>query len=140
MPTWQQNLLLEAWRGKAEVNSPKLQLDESILNAGQPEIMWMMEFKEEKKRKLKEKALRQHTELKVERKIISQRSKRGFSEILKTIQFMGEHSCLKTNSCTENCFQSNQVFHDLLLSTSIYLLKLPALKITYIFISMEASH
>lgn len=50
MPTRQQNLLLVAWRGKAEVNSPKLQLDESILNAGQPEIMHMMKFKEKKKK------------------------------------------------------------------------------------------
>lgn len=58
MPTWQQNLLLEAWRGKAEVNSPKLQLDESILNAGQPEIMWMMEFKEEKKKKIERKGFK----------------------------------------------------------------------------------
>lgn len=33
------NLLCTAWRGKAEVNSPKLQLDESVLNAGQPEIV-----------------------------------------------------------------------------------------------------
>lgn len=55
----------------------------------------MMEFKEEKKRKLKEKSLRQYTELKVERKIISQRSKGGFNEILKTIQFMEEYSMLK---------------------------------------------
>lgn len=39
MPTGQQNLLWAAWRGKAEVKSPKLQLDESTLNAGQPEIM-----------------------------------------------------------------------------------------------------
>lgn len=39
MPTGQQNLLWVAWRGKAEVKSPELQLDESTLNAGQPEIM-----------------------------------------------------------------------------------------------------
>lgn len=45
MPTRQQNLLWAAWRGKAEVNSPKLQLDESTLNAGQPEIMEMMKVK-----------------------------------------------------------------------------------------------
>lgn len=34
------NLLRTAWRQKAEVvNSPKLQLDKSMLNAGQPEIV-----------------------------------------------------------------------------------------------------
>lgn len=56
----------------------------------------MMEFKEGgKKRKMKEKALRQYTELKVERKIISQKSKGGFNEILKTIHFMREYSMFK---------------------------------------------
>lgn len=46
-----------------------------------------MKFKGKKKRKLKEKDLRQYTELKVERKVISQRSKQGFNEFLKAIQF-----------------------------------------------------
>lgn len=65
-----------------------------------------MEFKEERKRKLKEKALRQYTELKVERKIIRQRSKQGFNDILETILSSWESTqCLKTNSCTENYFQ-----------------------------------
>lgn len=44
---------------------------------------------------MKEKALRQYTELKVERKIISQKSKGGFNEILKTIHFMREYSMFK---------------------------------------------
>lgn len=67
-----------AWGGKAEVKSPKLQLDESILSAGQPEIMKMMKFNEKKKKEMKsEKKGYDSTQLKVERKAISQDTNKG---------------------------------------------------------------
>lgn len=66
-----------------------------------------MEFKEEKKKKSERKGfIRQYTELKVERKVISQRSQQGFNGILETILSSGESThCPKPNSCTENYFQ-----------------------------------
>lgn len=50
-PWW--NLLRIAWPGKAEVvKSPKLQLDESVLNAGQPEIVWRVKINRKEKQKI----------------------------------------------------------------------------------------
>lgn len=50
-PWW--NLLRIAWPGKAEVvKSPKLQLDESVLNAGQPEIVWGVKINRKEKQKI----------------------------------------------------------------------------------------
>lgn len=54
-----------------------------------------MTFKEKKKKKIERKGLKTVHKVKVERKVNSQRSKQGFNECLKTIQFMAEYSMFK---------------------------------------------
>lgn len=64
-----------------------------------------MKFKE-KKKKIERKSFKTIHRVQVERKVISQRSKQGFKEFLKTIQFMGEYSMFKDQFLHRKLFAS----------------------------------